>query len=220
LYAYHPVVFVGLALLVVVPYELVVLAVTHQPPLGTAHESAGTAVTLGLIDVALIGPLVSALYVSAVRTIGASGRPRLIAVAAQGLVPLPVVAAAQIVAALGIAVGLFAFIVPGVVIAVRLAVVAQVAAIERTDWLGALRRSFALTRGNGIHVFGVILVAAIVDLVLAAGGGAATSSLARPGQVVVGIAVVTIARSFAAMVTAVLYFDLIAREAGVGALSS
>ena len=198
--------------MVVVPYELAVLALTHLPPLGARHESPGTAVTLGLLDVALISPMVSALYVSAVMTAGASERPRLANVAARGLTALPVVVAAQIIAAIGIAAGLFAFILPGIVLAVRWAVVAQVAAIERTDWMGALRRSLVLTRGNSLHVFMVIFFAAAVDLALAAAGSAVTESTTRAKDVVLGIAVVTVARSFAALTTAVLYFDLVARQ--------
>jgi hypothetical protein len=212
LYALYPVLFATLALMVVVPYELAVLAATHIPPLGARHESPGTALTLGLLDVALIGPMVSALYVLAVATVGARERPRLLSVAAGGVSALPVVAAAQIVAALGIAAGLFAFIVPGVVLAIRWAVVAQVAAIERTDWMGALRRSLALTRGQSLHVFAVVLFAAAVDLALAAAGSAVTKPTTHAGDVVLGIAVVTVARSFAALTTALLYFDLLARQ--------
>ena len=213
LYARHPLLFAVLALMVVVPYELAVLALTHIPPLGARHETPGTALTLGLLDVALVSPMVSALYVNAVMTAGASERPRLMAVASRGLTALPVVAAAQIVAALAIAAGLFAFILPGIVLAVRLAVVAQVAAIERTDWMGALRRSLVLTRGKPLHVFAVIFFAAAVDLALAAAGSAVTKPTTRAGDVVLGIAVVTVARSFAALTTAVLYFDLVARQA-------
>ena len=211
LYSRFPLLFAVLALTVVAPYELVVLAITHMPPLGARHESPGTAVTLGLLDVALIGPLVSALYVSAVMTVKAGAKPRLATVVAPALVALPVVIAAQIVAALGIAAGLLVFILPGVLLAIRLAVVAQAAAVERTDWIGALRRSLLLTRGNAIHVFAVILIAAAVDLALAAAGSAVTGTTARASDVALGIAVVTLARSFAALITAVLYFDLVAR---------
>jgi hypothetical protein len=210
----HPLVFGVLALTVVVPYELAVLAIAHVAPLGARHESARTALTLALLDLALIGPLVSALYVNAVLTIGRGERPSLVGVASRGAVALPVVVAAQIVAGLGIAAGLFVFIIPGLVLAVRWAVVAQAAAIERTDWMGALRRSLELTRGAGIHVLGVIAVAAATDLGLAALGAAITGTTTRAVDVVPGIAVVTLARAFAALTSAVLYFDLRAREAG------
>ena len=212
LYARHPLLFALLALAVVAPYELAVLAITHVPPLGAKHERPSTVLTLGLLDIALVGPLVSAFYVTAVVTIGAGERPRLLDVARRGLTVLPVVAAAQIVAGLGIAVGLLAFIIPGIVLVVRLAVVAQAAAIERTDWIGALRRSWLLTRGNFVHVFAVVLGAGAVGLALAAAGGALAGTTRRAPDVALGIAVVTLARSFDAMLTAVLYFDLVARQ--------
>jgi hypothetical protein len=61
----------------------------------------------------------------------------------------------------------------------------------------------------------VVFFAAMVDFTLAAAAAAATRSISRPGQVILGIAVVTVARSFAALTSAVLYFDLLARKRGV-----
>jgi len=63
-----------------------------------------------------------------------------------------------------------------------------------------------------VHAFAVILCAAVVDLALAAAGSALTEPSARAGDVVLGIAIVTVARSFAALTTALLYFDLLARQ--------
>lgn len=211
LYGRSPVLFAVLALVVVAPYELVVLAVTHAPPLGQGSVSAGTGVVLQLLDFALIGPLVSALYVHGVVMLGRGERPTLVEVASRGLRVLPVVAAAQIVAGIGIGLGLLLLIVPGVILAIRWAVVAQAAAIERTDWLGALRRSGELARGSYLHVFGVILTVGIVGVLLTEVGESIVGTSAKAPQVVVGIAVATITRSFGALVTAVLFFDLVAR---------
>ena len=116
---------------------------------------------------ALVGPLVSALHVNAVSLIGSGQRPKLVSVAQQGLQALPVVAAAQIIAGLGIGLGLIALVLPGIILALRWAVVAQVAATERTDWQGALRRSHQLTTGHYLHVFGVLVIASLVDYALA-----------------------------------------------------
>ena len=116
-----------------------------------------TTVILLLVAFALVGPLVSALYVNALVAIGEGRGPSIADVARQGLRALPVVAAAQIVAGIGIGVGFVLFIVPGVILALRFAVVAQVAAIERTDWPGALRRSAVLTRGNYLRILALLL---------------------------------------------------------------
>lgn len=213
LYARYPAVFVLLALAVVAPYELGVLAVTGAGPLGGRNASPGTVVTLFLFDVALVGPLISALHVHAVVTIGRHEQPHLLDVASRGIRVLPVVAAAEIVAGIGIGLGLFAFVVPGIILLIRWAVVAQVAAIEGTDWLGALRRSLELTRNNSLHVFAVLVLTTAVNLGVSEIGLAIAGTKTRPLEVVLGIAVVTLTRSFAALSTAILFFDLLARKA-------
>ncbi len=212
LYARYPLLFAALALAVIAPYELIVLAVTHAAPLGQQHTRASTAFTLFLLDFALVAPLVSALHVNAVALIGSGQQPKLVSVAQQGLRALPVVAAAQIIAGLGIGLGLIALVLPGIILALRWAVVAQVAATERTDWQGALRRSHQLTTNHYVHVFGVLVVASAADYALALGGQAIAGTGHRVGAVVLGIALVTIARSFTALATAMLFFDLVARQ--------
>jgi hypothetical protein len=212
-YARYPAMFVLLALAVVVPYELAVLAITGAAPLGASHGSPGTVVTLFLFDLALVGPLISALDVHAVVTIAQREKPRLLDVARRGVQVLPVVAAAEIIAGLGIGVGLFAFVVPGIILLIRWAVVAQVAAIERTDWLGALRRSLELTRDNFLHTFAVVVLTTLVNLGVSEAGLAIAGTSAHASEVVIGIVVVTLTRSFAALTTAILFFDLVARKA-------
>lgn len=208
LFAAHPSVFLLLALMVVAPYQLIVLAATGTSPLGQQTARPSTAITLLLLEFVLVVPLVTALYVRTVAAVASGERPALREVAWQGLRVLPVVAAAQIVADLGIGVGLVLFVIPGVVLAIRWAVVAQVAAMERTDWIGALRRGAVLTRGNYLHVFGVIVITSIVTYGVTRGGEAVAGSHAGVWQVLLGIAVDTITRSFTALTTAVLYFEL------------
>ena len=214
LFARHPAAFGLLALAVIAPYELIVLAITGTAPLGQQGAKPSTVFTLLLIEAAFIGPLISALYVQAVVVIGAGERLRMLEVVLRGARVLPVVAAAQIVAAIGIALGLLVLIVPGVILAIRWAVVAQAAAVERTDWLGALRRSGQLASGNYLHVFALIVLVTAVNFVLSVAGESITGSSKAAGAVILGIAVQTIIRSFAALVTAVLYFDLLARHRG------
>lgn len=208
LYATFPALFFGLALVVVAPYQLIVLAATGTSPLGQPGARASTAVVVLLIDYALVVPLISALHAHAVAALARGERPALRDVASEGLRVLPVVAAAQIVADIGIGVGVVLFIIPGVILAIRWAVVAQTAAVDRTDWMGALRRGAALTRGSYIHVFGVLVVTSVVSYGLTTAGAAAAGRHAGAGQVALGIAVDTITRSFTALTTAVLYFEL------------
>jgi len=215
LYASHPLLFVLLALIVVAPYDLIVLGAAHAAPLGQQTTSAGTALLLTLIEFAIVGPFVSALQVQAVLMIGEGHRPTLADVLAQSVRILPVVVAAEIIAGIGIGIGLILFILPGVILALRWAVVAQAAAVERTDWPSALRRSAALTSRNYLRIFALLFIVSLIVLAIVDGIGQAAGTSTSAPHVVLGIAIATITRSFQALTTAVLYFDLRARESSL-----
>jgi hypothetical protein len=204
IYQAYPVLFLTLALAVIAPYELAVLAAVGVGPLATsAHESVTTQILLPLVSYAAVGPLISALHIHAVIRVGEGRRPRLGEVALQGLRVLPVVVAAVIVAGFGIALGLLALIVPGILLALRWSVVAQVAAVEHEGWIPSL------TRGHYRHILGLTVIVALV------GGGLSLAAAAIPlgstsgaASVAVGIAVRTIVASLSALTLALLYFDL------------
>jgi hypothetical protein len=61
--------------------------------------------------------------------------------------------------ALGVMLGLIALIIPGLILAVRWAVVPQVVVLEKVTGTAALRRSAALVSGQGWFTFLVLLVA-------------------------------------------------------------
>jgi hypothetical protein len=204
-------VFALLALCVVAPYELIVTAVTGKSPYG-AQSSVSSTVTLFLIDYVLVGPLISALHIHAVRTVGSGDAPRLGDVALRGLRVLPTVAAAQIIATIGIVAGFLAFIVPGVILLIRWAVVAQAAAIESENWVEALKRSAELTAGNYLHVIGLLISAGLIAAILTNIGIAIAGTHTTVASIALAIVVETIARSFVAITSAVLYFDLVARR--------
>jgi hypothetical protein len=208
----YPLLFTILALAVMAPFELAVLAITGYGPLRSGHEDTTVTILVLVARSALIGPLISALHVHAVVVVGDGERPRLGAVAARGLQVLAVVAAADIMSALGIALGFLALIVPGVLLALRWAVVAQAAALEDGGWLDALRTSGRLTRGRYGHVFGLLLVTGAINLALRLVGEAihVGSSSGAP-SVALGIAIDTAVASFSALTLALLYFDLKAR---------
>lgn len=212
LFVRRPLLFLVLALVVVGPYDLLVLAITGASPLGQGHSSAATDFILSLVDLALVGPLVSALQVHAVLDIGEGVRPKLTEILARGLRVLAVVAAAEIIADICIGVGLVLLVIPGIVLAVRFFVVAQAAAVEHTDWPGALRRSGQLVRGNYLRTFGIFVLITLVSLLLIDAAVAVAGSAAIAVQMVVIIFIEVIIRSFQAISTAVLYFDLRARE--------
>jgi hypothetical protein len=212
-YQRFPLLFLILAAGVVVPYELIVLAVTGAGPLSLREVSGSTSLTLSVIDVFLIGPLISALHVRAVLEIRDGDRPQLALVASKAVTVLPVVIAAVIISTLGIFVGFIAFLVPGILLTLRWAVVAQSAALERGSWTDALRRSADLTRKNYWHVFGLLfLVGAMSWLVTYAVVRAFDHPSTTVASFVAGTALQTVVRSFTALATALLYFDLTARS--------
>lgn len=91
--------------------------------------------------------------------------------------------------------------------------VAQAAAIEQAGVRPALRRSWQLTRGHEWHVLGLILVVGVpVGTVSVGALLLTTGSGTSVGAVALGIVVNTVLASFSALTTALLYFDLRARQ--------
>ena len=213
LYRRFPLLFAVLAVAVIAPYKLIVLAITGHGPLWRGRQSTGTSWLLLLLETSLITPLVSALHVHAVDTIGQGRRPRLGPIALRGARALPVVVAAEIMANIGIALGFIALIIPGILLMLRWAVVAQAAALEHGSWLDALRSSRRLTRNRYGHVFGLLLVTVALGFVLyLVARSVPLGNSAHAPSVVAGIALATVVASFSALTFAVLYFDLRARE--------
>jgi len=204
LYGRSPLLFLCLAGILVVPYQVTVVLLEH----GKGQSSAGTAFLLGLIGLALINPCVAAVQVHAILDFGQGERPQVADVIRRGLSVLPVVAAAEIIADIGIAIGLVCFAIPGVLLAIRWAVVAQAAAVERTDWPTALRRSGQLARRNYWRILGLLFIVGILSEVPADVIGTGS----HLGSTIVGIALALFAGSFGTLLVNLLYFDLRARE--------
>jgi hypothetical protein len=209
LYRRYPLLFLVLAAAVIVPYDAIVLLATGAGPLAQSSLGAGVGLLLTVTDLALVAPLVSALHVHAVAEVREGRDPKLGLVARQGLKVLPVVAAASIASWLGIVLGFFALIVPGVILTFRWFVVAQAAAIEHEGWAPALRRSAELTDGHYGHVFLLIvyigLIVSLPTFLIGLGLGHDSTDAA---SFVVGVAVRVFAYSFGALVTALAYYDL------------
>lgn len=218
LYRGFPALFLILAAAVMVPYDLAVLGATGHGPFGLVDDSFAVRQLLNILGFSLVGPLISALHAHALVMIGQGGRPRLATVALNGLRVLPVVSAAEILANLGILLGFIALIIPGILLALRWSVVAQVAAIEHDGWFPALRRSGQLTANHYVHIFGLLLLTGAIAAAARFGIGAISpGSTSSVPSVALGIAVDTILASFTALAFAILYFDLLARQTAPGA---
>lgn len=211
LYRRYPWLFLVLAAAVIVPYDFVLLGVTGE--FGGSAKSPGIEIPLSFFYLFVIAPLVSALHIHAVSDVRRGDEPRLLPVARRGLATLPVVCAATIMAWLGTIGGLLLLVVPGVVLWIRWFVAAQVAAIERTRWEAALRRSWSLTEGGWGHVLVFFVCIAVLT-----SGPSLLLNLAfrgdRTGIVpfAAHTALEVILVSFTALATALLYYDLRARR--------
>jgi hypothetical protein len=213
LYRRYPLIFPALAAAVIVPYDAIVLGVTGSGALTESSLSAGVGFLLTLIEWCLVGPLISALHVHAVREAREGRTPRLAPVARRGLSVLPVVAAASIISALGIFAGYLALVVPGVILTLRWIVVAQSAAIDHEGWIPALRRSAELTDGRYGHVFVfVIYVGLITAVPIYLGSLGFEDDPTSAVSLLVGLVVQVFTWSFGALATALLYFDLRTRS--------
>ena len=114
-----------------------------------------------------------------------------------------------IVAAIGIVVGFFLIIVPGLILITIWSVAAPVVVLERPRGvLAALARSRELVRGNGWQVFGVILVLYIlvgaVSIIIEGIAESAGSGVGIVVRVVVGV----LTAPLSALAASVLYFEL------------
>jgi hypothetical protein len=113
-----------------------------------------------------------------------------------------------IVVGIGIVIGLFLIIVPGLVLLTVWSVVAPVVVLERPAGLRALRRSRELVRGNGWQVFGVILVLDVIVLILAGLIEGGADSAGTGVGIVVTVVIGVLTAPLPALAAAVLYFDL------------
>lgn len=206
-----PILFLVLAAIVVIPYEAIVLAVTHKGPLAQGQMAFIPRQLLLGIDSFLVTPLISALHVHAVREIGDGDRPSVTSAIRRSLPRLPVVFIAAGVSSVAITLG-YLVLVPGLILGAMWAVVAQAAALEGGSWIDALRRSTELTRGYRWHALGLVIVAGLIAGVpWLPAWFAFRHSTTTGASFALGTAAQVLLRSFEALITALLYFDLRAR---------
>ncbi len=113
-----------------------------------------------------------------------------------------------IVAAVGVALGLFLIIIPGLYLLTIWSVAAPVVVLEHPPGLAALGRSRELVRGNGWQVFGVIFVLGILVVVLSGGLEFAAESAGAGIGIVVRVILGVLTAPLSALAAAVLYFQL------------
>jgi hypothetical protein len=215
LYRRFPLLFLAFAAIVVVPYELIVLAIAGIGPFTQGHLGFFGSKALLLANSFIVTPLISALHVQAVREVGEGGSPTFVATFRKSLPRLPVVATAAGISGVAIGLGGLAFVIPGLFLVAIWPVVAQAAALEGAGPIDALRRSFVLTRGYRWHALGLVICAGLVAGVAEIPFFFAFRHSSTTADTFVGgTALEVILRSFEALVTGLLYFDLVARSSG------
>jgi hypothetical protein len=210
LYRRFPWLFLVLAAIIVLPYQVLEALPQLEILHGAARGWFSFALSIG--EVALVVPLVSALHVYAVDDVRQGQRPEIAAVARRGVATLAVVSPAVLLSWLGITLGFVALIVPGVFLFARWAVVAQTGSLGAKSWQEALTESKHLADGLYAHVLGLLFLTLLITtapyVAVFLAFGLKTHALA-PFLIRTALSVVT--SSFTALATAFLYFDLKSR---------
>jgi hypothetical protein len=210
--------FLALGALVVVPAELIVSGVGLEQL--SSDYDATPSFAEGAISAAVsylvVGPLVTAMCVHALRSVAAGGPPGARAAIVQGFDSFGRIFFAVVLAAVGIALGLI-LIVPGIYLFVRWYFVPQTVVLEGASGADALRKSSRVVEGSWWRTFGLVVlvnvVALLVSVVVGAPFTAGANATDRAAWALAGqIVSATVTVPFAALFSTLLYFDLRARR--------
>jgi hypothetical protein len=216
----HAPVFLALAAVVAVPVHLVVEGFGQEAFTAGYDESLQPveAVVPTVVSFLVVSPLITAICIHALRSIAAGGRPGARTSLVSGFEAFTPLFFAVLLAAVGIAIGLLALILPGVYLAVRWFFVPQTVVIEGARGPAALTRSSEVVRGFWWRTFGLVilanLAATIPTLVFTAPFTAIAASTDRAVWSMVGtICAETVSTPFVALFATLLWYDLLARRA-------
>jgi hypothetical protein len=208
---------VPLAAIFVVPAQLVLGLVTRALPEGTGRPEAAWSAAAALA--ALVAALVTfavaiveqgAMTWAAMRAL--LGRePTLGRAASIGLRRFWSVLLVGVLVGLSVGLGLVLLIVPGLIVAVRLAVAMPALIVEDARGRAALRRSWRLVRGRSWMVAGVLVLATFLSWMVAFGVGLVLGLIGLP-DVVSGAVAQIIVTPLSALASASAYVELRRRE--------
>jgi hypothetical protein len=214
--------FVVIALVVVVPADLLVLGVglgelwdeyDPDPNIGPSALRAG-------LHLLVVQPLVTAACIAAVMELGRGERPTAAWSVARGFERWGAILGAVVLAGLATLAGFVAFVVPGIWLAVSLYFASQAVVAEGRSPMDALRRSRELVSGQWWRVFGIgILFSVMIGVVggaISIGAEAIADASGREVFVLLGSMlgdVFTI--GFTAIAGTLVFFDLRARHDAV-----
>jgi hypothetical protein len=215
----HAWLFILLSAAVAIPVEVAVEGIglemltssyDESPPL---IESAVPTVVSFLV----MTPIITAICIYALHSIAEGARPSPGQVFVAGFEAFTPLFGAVVLAALGIALGFVALIVPGVFLAVRWYFVPQAVVIEGARGPAALTRSSQVVQGFWWRTFGLVLLAnvavAIPGFLLLSPFTAIAASTDQAVWALVGTILATsVTTPFVALYSTFLYYDLLARR--------
>lgn len=159
----HKLLFLAITAIIAVPYIVVVdLIWGEELAAGGRDINWASFIVPTILGATVVPALITALHVVSLLRIAEGERPSV--GEAFGLASDRAGAAigTTVLYTLAVAVGLVLLIVPGIWLAVRLYLGAQVAVVDKLGPVDALRRSFELTRDRWWQTFGRMLLAGIV----------------------------------------------------------
>jgi uncharacterized membrane protein len=222
-FAGHAWLFILLSAAVVIPVELAVEGVGLQMLTSTYDESPPLTASLAptVVGFLVMTPIITAICIYALNSIAAGERPSAGKVLVAGFEAFTPLFGAVLLAALGIALGFLALIVPGIYLAIRWYFVPQAVVIDDARGPAALSRSTRLVEGFWWRTFGLVLMAnlavAVPGFLLLAPFSAIAASTDESVWALVGTIVTTsVTTPFVALFSTLLYYDLLARRTAAG----
>jgi len=214
----HAWLFVLLSAAVVIPVELVVEGIGLEMLTSSYDESPPIieSAVPSVVGFLVVTPIITAICIHALHRIANAERPSAGQVFVAGFEAFTPLFGAVVLAALGIALGFVALIVPGIYLAVRWYFVPQAVVIEGARGAAALTRSSQVVEGFWWRTFGLVVLAnlavAIPGLLLLAPFNAIAASSDQAVWALVGTIVTTsVTTPFVALYSTLLYYDLLAR---------
>ena len=215
----HAWLFILLSAAVVIPVELVVEGIGLEMLTSSYDESPPLVESAAptIVGFLVMTPIITAICIYALQTIADGERPAPGQVFVAGFEAFTPLFWAVALAAIGIALGFLALIVPGIYLAVRWYFVPQAVVIEGARGPAALTRSSQLVEGFWWRTLGLVALANIAVVIpgflLLSPFTAIAASTDQAVWALVGTILATsVTTPFVALYSTLLYYDLLARR--------
>jgi hypothetical protein len=219
-FAGHASLFILLSAAVVIPVEIAVEGIGLEMLTGTYDESPPLVQSIAptVVGFLVITPIITAICIYALQSIAGGERPSAGQVLVAGFEAFTPLFGAVVLAALGIALGFAALVVPGVYLAIRWYFVPQTVVIEGARGPAALSRSSEIVQGFWWRTLGLVVLAnvavAIPGFLLLAPFSAIAASTDDAVWALIGTILATsVTTPLVALYSTLLYYDLLARRA-------